>query len=136
MVMTNPSSTDMRPISYIMWASKVLRSSAEALPARASSKIRSASALSSFSVAGVATGVAYQLAQNATIDQFTQEGCYVEGNSVQATANKSSLTQCQSLHDRSGTQKTVSLVGYIGGAALAITSTIVFLLSARSSEAP
>lgn len=87
-------------------------------------------------VAGVATGVAYQLAQNATIDQFTQEGCYVEGNSVQATANKSSLTQCQSLHDRSGTQKTVSLVGYIGGAALAITSTILFLLSARSSEAP
>jgi hypothetical protein len=86
-------------------------------------------------VAGLATGLGFQLAQNATIDQFTEGGCYVESNSVRATPSKSPLTQCQSLHDKSGTQKTVSLVGYVGGAALAVTSTILFLLSAGSLEA-
>lgn len=76
-------------------------------------------------VGGLGAGIGLQFASNAKADEFGTQGCSVMNEVVQPSDNK----QCQPLWNTRNTEKTWSLVGYIGGGTLAVTSALLFWLS-------
>jgi uncharacterized membrane protein YgcG len=81
-------------------------------------------------VVGLGTGIALQLAASSKNSDFNAS-CYLDGNTPVPRPNMPSVTagQCTNLHNSWSSDKTWSVVGYAAGAALAVTSGVLFWLS-------
>jgi hypothetical protein len=80
-------------------------------------------------VGGLAAGLGLQHASNTNAEALRSEGCSVVNGSVQPVTN----SRCPSIYETRNTERTWSLVGYIGGGTLAATSVVLFWLSWRPS---
>jgi hypothetical protein len=80
------------------------------------------------------TGLALQLAARSNNSDFNAS-CETEPT-IHATGKALSNEQCQDRFDTWTWQRRWSLVGYSSGAALAVTSTVLFLVSRPTSAAP
>jgi hypothetical protein len=103
--------------------------STEAAPATSGSGTRTAAwAVAAGAVVGVGAGVLLQLAAVSTNSDFNGS-CYLDADGNPAPRSGASAGHCTDLRNSWSTDRTWSLVGYVGGAALAVTAGVLFWTS-------
>jgi hypothetical protein len=85
-------------------------------------------------VVGLGAGVALQLSAVSTNSDFNN-ACFLDPNGNPAPRTGATAAHCTDLRNSWNTDKTWSLVGYVGGAALAVTAGVLFWTSRPSAGA-